>query len=127
MSAETTRVLLALLLGIIAAGANVAGGLLIVKRHWNARFLKYFIALGAGFMLATAMIEMIPESVKLRGDSSSRFCRAHQRGFSFLSSRDIFSFTFSNIRLPRIFILARKLTTRKCPTRMPATRRCWDS
>jgi zinc and cadmium transporter len=73
MSAETTRVLLALLLGIIAASANVAGGLLIVKRHWNARFLKYFIALGAGFMLATAMIEMIPESVKLRSDSSSRF------------------------------------------------------
>src|SRR3984893_759011 len=73
MSAETTRVFLALLLGIIAASANVAGGLLIVKRHWNARFLKYFIALGAGFMLATAMIEMIPESVKLHGDSSSRF------------------------------------------------------
>src|SRR5271154_6342581 len=73
MSAETTRILLAIVLGIVAAGANVAGGLLIVKRNWHPSFLKYFIALGAGFMLATAMIEMIPESVKLRSDSSSRF------------------------------------------------------
>jgi ZIP family zinc transporter/zinc and cadmium transporter len=73
MSAETTRVLLAIVLGIVAAGANLASGLLIVKRNWHPSFLKYFIALGAGFMLATAMIEMIPESVKLRSDSSSRF------------------------------------------------------
>lgn len=73
MSGETTRLLVALLLGITAAGANVAGGLLIVRRQWSGRYLKYFIALGAGFMLATAMLEMIPESVKLREDSSSFF------------------------------------------------------
>lgn len=73
MSGETTRLLVALLLGITAAGANVAGGLLIVRRQWSSRYLKYFIALGAGFMLATAMLEMIPESVKLREDSSSFF------------------------------------------------------
>jgi len=73
MGAETTRILLALLLGIVAAGANLLGGLLISHGQWSRRFLKYFIALGAGFMLATAMIEMIPESVKLRGDPGSRF------------------------------------------------------
>lgn len=73
MPGETTRLLVALLLGITAAGANVAGGLLIVRRQWSGRYLKYFIALGAGFMLATAMLEMIPESVKLREDSSSFF------------------------------------------------------
>ena len=57
----------------LAAGANLLGGLLIARRQWSRHYLKYFIALGAGFMLATAMIEMIPESVKLRGDSSSLF------------------------------------------------------
>ena len=73
MSGETTRLLVALLLGLTAAGANVAGGLLIVRRQWSRHYLKYFIALGAGFMLATAMLEMIPESVKLRQDFSSFF------------------------------------------------------
>ncbi len=72
-SPEATRILLALLLGIVAAGANLLGGLLVSHRQWSRHYLKYFVALGAGFMLATAMIEMIPESVKLRSDSSSVF------------------------------------------------------
>jgi zinc and cadmium transporter len=66
MAIDATRVGLAVLLGLTAAGANVVGGLLIVQRQWSGRYLKYFIALGAGFMLATALIEMIPESLKLR-------------------------------------------------------------
>lgn len=66
-SAETVRVLVAILLGLTAAGANVVGGLLIAQRQWSRHYLKYFIALGAGFMLATALVEMIPESLKLRG------------------------------------------------------------
>ncbi|MGB9069456.1 MAG: ZIP family metal transporter [Candidatus Acidiferrales bacterium] len=73
MNSETTRVLLALLLGIVAAGANLLGGVLVSYRQWSRHYLKYFVALGAGFMLATAMIEMIPESVKLRGDESAVF------------------------------------------------------
>jgi zinc and cadmium transporter len=60
-----SRILLALLLGVIAAAANVIGGLAIVRGQWSRTFLKYFIALGAGFMLATAFLEMIPESLKL--------------------------------------------------------------
>jgi zinc and cadmium transporter len=70
---DTTRILLALLLGLTAAGANLIGGSLVAHRKWSRHYLKYFIALGAGFMLATALIEMIPESLKLRGDSSSGF------------------------------------------------------
>jgi zinc and cadmium transporter len=58
--------LLAALLGASAAAANVIGGLLIVRRKWSHRYLRYFIALGAGFMLATALLEMVPESLKLR-------------------------------------------------------------
>lgn len=55
-----------LLLGAAAAAANVLGGLIVVsRRHWNEIFLKYFIALGAGFMLAAVFLKMIPESMRL--------------------------------------------------------------
>src|ERR1700719_2244207 len=70
-SADGSRLLLALLLGSTAAAANVIGGSLIAHRQWSQHFFKYFIALGAGFMLATALLEMIPESLKLRAESSS--------------------------------------------------------
>ncbi|HKV05900.1 MAG TPA: ZIP family metal transporter [Candidatus Acidoferrales bacterium] len=83
-SQETTRILLALLLGIVAAGANLLGGLLIARRQWSRRYLKYFIALGAGFMLATAMIEMIPESVRLNADTASLFFNRTNAVFIFV-------------------------------------------
>jgi ZIP family zinc transporter/zinc and cadmium transporter len=55
-----------LLLGATAAGANVLGGLVVVtRRHWNELLLKYFIALGAGFMLAATFLRMLPESMAL--------------------------------------------------------------
>jgi zinc and cadmium transporter len=59
------------LLGLTAAAANVFGGAIIVQRHWERRYLRYFVALGAGFMLATATVEMIPESIALRGKSAA--------------------------------------------------------
>lgn len=68
---DATRVLLAILLGLTAAAANLLGGLLVSRRQWSHHYLKYFIALGAGFMLATAMLEMIPEALKLHADSQS--------------------------------------------------------
>ncbi len=49
--------------GLVAAAANVFGGLFIVRRDWRPDFLKYFVALGAGYMLAVATLEMIPESM----------------------------------------------------------------
>ncbi|HWW51270.1 MAG TPA: ZIP family metal transporter [Verrucomicrobiae bacterium] len=70
-NSDATRVLLALLLGLTAGAANLVGGLLVARRQWSRDYLKYFIAVGAGFMLATAMIEMIPESIKLRSATSS--------------------------------------------------------
>ena len=55
-----------LLLGGVAAIANVLGGLVVVsRRHWNQDILKYFIALGAGFMLAAAILRMLPASFEL--------------------------------------------------------------
>jgi zinc and cadmium transporter len=59
------------MLGLTAAAANAFGGAIIVQRSWERRYLRYFVALGAGFMLATAMIEMVPESFALRGRSAA--------------------------------------------------------
>ena len=61
---------LALLLGFTAAAANVAGGMLIVRREWSRTYLKYFVALGSGFMLGAAFLEMLPESLRLAGESA---------------------------------------------------------
>src|ERR1700693_2952863 len=62
-----SAILISILLGLTAAAANVFGGAIIVQRHWERRYLRYFVALGAGFMLATALVEMVPESLELRG------------------------------------------------------------
>jgi zinc and cadmium transporter len=64
-------ILTSVLLGLTAAAANVFGGSIIVQRQWERRYLRYFVALGAGFMLATALVEMIPESFELRGRSAA--------------------------------------------------------
>ena len=47
---------LSFLLGLTAAGANVFGGAVIVQKNWERRYLRYFVALGSGFMLATASL-----------------------------------------------------------------------
>jgi zinc and cadmium transporter len=83
-TAETTRILLAILLGLTAAGANLLGGLLIAQRNWSRAWLKYFIAVGAGFMLATAMLEMVPESLKLRTDPGSHLFNSTDSVFVFV-------------------------------------------
>jgi ZIP family zinc transporter/zinc and cadmium transporter len=56
-----------ILLGITAAIANGLGGAVIVQKDWERRYLRYFVALGAGFMLGTAFLEMLPESMELAG------------------------------------------------------------
>jgi zinc and cadmium transporter len=61
---------LALGLGLAAGLGNVLGGLFVVRRDWSRRYLAYFLALGAGFMLAASLIDMVPESIRLAGDSA---------------------------------------------------------
>ena len=56
---------ISLALGIVAGLANILGGVIVTARPWSRTFLAYFIALGSGFMLATALTEMIPESLRL--------------------------------------------------------------
>jgi len=53
-----------LILGTIAASADMLGGLLLVHRRWEERFLRYFIALGAGFMMSVALLDMLPDSLR---------------------------------------------------------------
>ncbi len=60
-------ILLSLLMGLTAAAADVFGGALIVHRTWERRYLNYFVALGSGFMLAAALLEMVPEGIHLAG------------------------------------------------------------
>ena len=56
--------LLSLTLGLIAALADVLGGVVLVRRNWEKRYLRYFVAIGAGFMLSVALLEMMPESLR---------------------------------------------------------------
>jgi zinc and cadmium transporter len=64
-------IVLSMLLGLTAAAANVFGGAVIVQKSWERAYLRYFVALGAGFMLATSLVEMVPQSLELRGKSAA--------------------------------------------------------
>ena len=74
--------LLSLILGVIAAFADVLGGIILVRRQWEQRYLRYFVALGAGFMLSVAFLEMVPESLRFSLRWSpvlilARYCAIH--------------------------------------------------
>ena len=56
---------LSLVLGFGAGLADYLGGFLLVRRSPSARALRYFVALGAGFMLAAAVLEMVPEGLAI--------------------------------------------------------------
>ena len=60
-------IFLSILLGLSAAAANIFGGAVLVQKNWDRSYLRYFVALGAGFMLATALVEMVPQSLDLAG------------------------------------------------------------
>jgi zinc transporter ZupT len=63
-----------LIFGVLAAAANVLGGLILFpsKAHVKyQRFLKYLLALGAGFMLAVTFFEMLPKTIVLWQEKSA--------------------------------------------------------
>lgn len=54
------------ILGIVAAFASLVGSLIVLSRKKiTTNFLFYFISIGAGFVLAVSLIDIIPESLKL--------------------------------------------------------------
>jgi len=58
--------------GLIAGFANVVGGWLAVGRHgWDRVRQSYFVAAGAGFMLAAVFLRLVPESYRLAEGSGA--------------------------------------------------------
>ena len=56
---------LSLALAFVAALANIVGGVIVTSFPWGQSSLRYFVALGSGFMLGTVFLEMVPESFNL--------------------------------------------------------------
>src|SRR5687768_11218783 len=57
-----------LIFGLLAALANILGGLILFPSRLHGtyrRFLKYLLALGAGFMLAVTFFEILPKTFSL--------------------------------------------------------------
>jgi zinc and cadmium transporter len=67
------RTALAAGLGLVAAAGNLIGGYFVVRRDWPRHVLQAFLALGAGYMLAVAFLEVIPESVRRGGERALLF------------------------------------------------------
>jgi len=71
-----------LLLGLVAALAEIVGGALVVlRKRWPQRVQEYLIALSAGFLLALVFMELIPESLRALGAGAGLFMLA---GYSVL-------------------------------------------
>ena len=51
---------LAILFGAVSMGVNVLGGALAVRASRSSQGMAYTVAAGAGFMLAVALMEMLP-------------------------------------------------------------------
>src|SRR5438309_3774465 len=64
-----TPLILSLLFALAAAAASILGGVIVTSYKWARRSLRYFIALGSGFMLGTVFLEMVPESLKLTANA----------------------------------------------------------
>lgn len=70
-----------MLLGLVAGLANVVGGLLMLRMHAD-RFLHGFVAFGAGFLISVALVEMVPDSVRIAPHAAplwilAGFCGVH--------------------------------------------------
>jgi ZIP family zinc transporter/zinc and cadmium transporter len=53
-----------LVFSLVAAGGNLLGGYLVVRSARQRRFLDAVLSIGAGFMLAAVMLEMVPHSLE---------------------------------------------------------------
>ena len=53
---------------LVAAGANVLGAAAVTaRRQWSVRALEAMVALSAGFMIAVALVDVIPEAIERTG------------------------------------------------------------
>ena len=66
-----STLLLSLLFALAAAAANILGSIIVTSQKWAQRSLRYFIAVGSGFMMGTIFLEMIPEIMKAQEKSQT--------------------------------------------------------
>ncbi len=60
-----------ILLGIVVVAAEIlGGGLVLLRSTWSKKYQEYLLALGAGFLLALALIELIPKSMETVGTTA---------------------------------------------------------
>ena len=61
-----------LLYAVVAGGANLLGAALVVGRsRWSTRALDTMLAFAAGFMIAVALIDLLPEALNRGGFSAA--------------------------------------------------------
>jgi ZIP family zinc transporter/zinc and cadmium transporter len=66
-----------LVFALAAAAANVAGGLAVTRSaRRGLRVIEVFVAFGAGYMLAVALAEVLPEAIEMGGSSAALFVLA---------------------------------------------------
>ena len=59
---------------VIAALGNIVGGLAVTRRaKQSLRFIEGVLAFGAGFMLAVALVEVLPEAYRLSGNAAALY------------------------------------------------------
>jgi len=59
-----------ILFALAAAAANILGSTIVTSQKWARRSLRYFIAVGSGFMMGAIFLEMIPETLELNSEKS---------------------------------------------------------
>jgi len=64
--------ILILILGLTATIAEIIGALIIIlTKKWPQKFQDYTLAIGAGFIIALVLTNLIPESVKSIGEAGA--------------------------------------------------------
>lgn len=61
----------ALSAAVVAALANVLGAVIVARREWSRGALDTMIAFSGGFLIAVALVEMLPESLAQHGATAA--------------------------------------------------------
>ena|SRR5438128_813603 len=97
----------------VAAASDLAGALLVTTAHQKGLApLRYFVAGGAGFMLAAAFVRMLPESTQV------------PHAFLFVLVGYFGVHLFEHTVAPH-FTSARRITPRPCSVLRPVIWRSW--
>jgi zinc transporter ZupT len=63
--------------GLLAACAEIAGGSLVIRQNrWPQKVQEFFLAIGAGFLLALVFVELVPESLQAVGATAPLYMLA---------------------------------------------------